>query len=113
MWLQAVRVLNYATFDAADGIGSPGVAVRLLHTLNVGARALTQTPPQLARWLDQEQRGGRFATTTGEDPAAAVADVSAALTEASYHAQALHQALERAERRLDQVRAVEPEPDGR
>lgn len=61
----------------------------------------------MARWLDHEQRGRRLAARTGEDPAVAVANATAALTDAYYHAQALHQALERAQRCVHQVASTE------
>ena len=94
---EAVRVLNHATLNfAGQALEFPADADTVLCSLSTAAQRLPQLLDQLRGWLNDELAAGRLRIGHGPhagDPAAAMAEASRRLRDASAIAFRLHLAL--------------------
>lgn len=103
---QAVRTLNHLTRPAAGALSEPGQACDLVAALACTAGRLPQLLEQLSRWLRGEAAAGRLrvdAWSSSPDPAAAVAEASAGLDQASRCVHRAGHALDAAHQALAQL----------
>lgn len=94
---EAVRVLNHATLNfTGQALEFPADADTVLCSLSITAQRLPQLLDQLRDWMNGELADGRLRVGYGPhagDPAAAMADASRRLRDASAIAFRLHLAL--------------------
>ncbi|WTX01163.1 hypothetical protein OG216_47980 (plasmid) [Streptomycetaceae bacterium NBC_01309] len=101
---EGVRDLNLATQSpGAEGLRYPGDAYSVLGNLSTAASRLPQSLHQLDTFLVGLLTGDRLRSDDGSDPQAKVADAVVALEDAAGYAQALREALGRAQSALTAV----------
>ncbi len=100
---EAIRQLNHATRPAAGGLACPADAYDVTGELSALSARLIQALAQLAGFLNRQHAAGQITIVAGPhagDPAAVLAEVTAALDTAAAASRRLHQALDTARNAL-------------
>ncbi len=100
---EAIRALNHATRPGAGGLIYPADAYDITGSLSLAASRLPQALAQILAFLQAESAASRVVIVAGPhagDPAAVLAEVTAALDAAAVAARRLHHALSAAQNTL-------------